>query len=74
MVRTIVIPEQNNIFLSIPDAYIGKTIEITFLALDEFNLPSQKTLGDFVGLLSSDDYQQLKNHTQQARSEWDRNF
>jgi hypothetical protein len=74
MVRTIVIPEQNNVLLSMPDAYIGKTIEITFLALDELSLPSQKTLGDFAGLLSLNDYQQLKDHTQQARSEWDRNF
>jgi len=74
MVRTVVTPEQNNLLLPIPDAYIGKTVEITFLALDELNLPSPKTLGDFVGLLSSDDYLQLKNHTLQARKEWDRNF
>ena len=74
MVRTIVIPEQNNVLLSMPDTYIGKTVEITFLALDELSLPSQKMMGDFVGLLPSEDYQQLKNHTQQARSEWDRNF
>ena len=74
MVRTVVIPEQNNLLLSIPDAYIGKTVEITFLALDELNLPTPKTLGDFVGLLSPNDYRQLKDHTQQARSEWDRNI
>ena len=74
MVRTVVIPERNNVLLSMPDSYIGKTVEITFLALDELSLPSQKTIGDFVGLLSPDDYQQLKNHTQLARSEWDRNF
>ena len=74
MVRTVVIPTQNNVLLSIPDAYIGKTVEITFLTLDELNSPSPKTMGDFVGLLPSDDYQQLKNHTLQARGEWDRNF
>jgi hypothetical protein len=74
MVRTVVIPEQNNILLSIPDAYIGKTVEVTFLALDELNLPSKKTMGDFAGLLSSNDYQLLKDNAQQARNEWDRNF
>ena len=74
MVRTVVIPEQNNVLLSIPDVYVGKTVEITFLALEELNLPSKKTLGDFAGLLSSNDYQQLKDYTQQARNEWDRNF
>jgi len=34
----------------------------------------QKTLGDFLGLLSEDDYLQLKERTQQARKEWNRDF
>jgi hypothetical protein len=74
MIRTTVIPKQNNILLPIPEAYIGKPIEITFIALDELNLPSQKTLGDFCGLLSESDYEQLRNHTQHARKEWNRDF
>ena len=34
----------------------------------------QKTLGDFLGLLSENEYVQLKEFTSQARKEWDRAF
>ena len=75
MERTVIIPTQNNIHLSIPENYIGKKVEITFFALDELvEEQPKKTLGDFVGLLSEDEYLQLKEYTQQARKEWNRDF
>ena len=52
MVRTIIIPSQTDIRLSIPEKYIGKKVEITFFALDELmEKQSKKTMGDFLGLL-----------------------
>jgi len=75
MVRTVITPVQTDIHLSIPENYIGKKVEITFFALDELmEKQSKKTLGDFLGLLSDDEYVQLKEYTQQARNEWDRDF
>jgi hypothetical protein len=74
MIRTIITPEHTDIHLSIPETYVGKTIEITFLALDELEQQPKKTLGDFWGLLSNEEYLQLKDHTQQARKEWNRSF
>lgn len=74
MVRTTIIPEQNNVTLSIPEMFIGKAVEVTFIALDELNPLPKKTLGDFLGMLSENDYLQLKNHTEQARKEWNRNI
>jgi len=75
MERTIITPTQTDIHLSIPEKYIGKKLEITFFALDELTGKQfEKTLGDFSGLLSEDDYTQLKEYTQQARKEWNRFF
>jgi hypothetical protein len=74
MIRTIITPEQTDIHLSIPENYVGKAVEITFLALDEIEPQSKKNLGDFLGLLPEEEYRQLKIHTQQARKEWNRDF
>jgi hypothetical protein len=74
MVRTIITPENTNIMLSIPDTYVGKRIEVTFLALDELMQPPKKTLGDFWGVLSEEDGLLLKEQTQRAREEWNRDF
>lgn len=75
MVRTVITPVQTDIHLSIPENYIGKKVEITFFALDELmDKQSKKTLSDFMGLLSNDEYVQLKEYTQQARKEWNRDF
>jgi len=75
MVRTIITPTQTDIHLSIPEVYIGKKVEVTFFALDELREKQpKKTLGDFWGSLSEDEYIQLKEYTQQARKEWNRSF
>ncbi|MDR1021888.1 MAG: hypothetical protein LBL94_01205 [Prevotellaceae bacterium] len=74
MVRTVITPENTNIHLSIPENYVGKTIEITFLSLEELEQHFPVTLGDFWGILSEEEALQLSKHTQQARKEWNRDF
>jgi len=74
MVRTIITPNNTDIYLSIPEMYVGKPIEVTFLALDELERRPQKTMGDFFGILSDKAGSRLKTHTDQARKEWDRGF
>ena len=74
-VRTVITPSQTDICLLIPEKYIGKRVEITYLVLDEYEEKEpKKTLGDFLGLLSENEYLQLEEHTLQARKEWDRFF
>ena len=75
MVRTVITPKQTDIQLLIPENYIGKKVEFTFFALDELEEKKpQKTLGDFLGLLSENEYDQLEEHTSKARKEWNRDF
>jgi len=75
MIKTIVTPKNNNIHLSIPNSYIGKEIEVLLYAKEELaeeKATPKKTMADFCGVLSENDYQSLKEHTEQARKEWNR--
>lgn len=76
MIKTVVIPKNNNYNLAIPSNYIGKKIEILFYALDE--LAEQKTddskkikLSDkYKGSITKEQGQDLNNHIKQMRNEW----
>ncbi len=75
MIKTIVTPKDNNLYLTIPNSYIGRELEVLLYAKDELQeekLKSQKTLANFTGILSENDYQSLKSHTEKARKEWNR--
>lgn len=75
MIKTLAIPQNNSYNLAIPNNYIGRKIEIIFYALDEIveeKVKPKKTMADFCGILSDSDYSSLKEHTEQARTEWNR--
>lgn len=78
MIKTVVTPQKNSYNLTIPANYIGKKIEILLYALDEVaeekNTTPKKSMADFSGILSDNDYQALKAHTEQARKEWNRDI
>ena len=77
MIKTIVTPQNNSLYLSIPNSYIGKEIEILLYAKDELiqeKTSPKKTMADFSGNLSDNDYLSLKTHTEQARKEWNRDI
>jgi hypothetical protein len=78
MTKTIITPKNGSYNLAIPEEYIGKQVEILLYSLDEVaeekKVQTQKTMGDFWGILSESDYQLLKQHTEQARKEWNRNI
>ncbi|MDR2680213.1 MAG: hypothetical protein LBC47_05320 [Tannerella sp.] len=51
MVRTIITPENTDIHLLIPENYVGKTVEVTLLVLDELEQytpasPCRMTVGE----------------------------
>jgi hypothetical protein len=74
MVRTVITPGQTNVSFQIPENYIGKRVEITCIAMDDLAevKKTRKTLGDFYGLMSAEEAQKLREHTEKARKEWDR--
>ena len=77
MIRTIVTPTNSNFTISIPKVYIGKEIEIMYypaIEVIEQQPVVKKTMADFWGILSENDYQSLKEHTEKARQEWNRNI
>ena len=78
MIKTVVTPQDNSYSLTIPANYIGRKVEILLYALDEIseekNNSSKKSMVDFCGILSENDYQSLKAHTEQARKEWNRDI
>jgi hypothetical protein len=72
MIRTIVIPKNNSLYLSIPNNYIGKEIEVLLYAkeeLEEEKIKPKQTMADFSGVLSENDYLSLKSHTEKSREE-----
>lgn len=77
MIKTTVTPKNNQINLSIPNNYIGKEIEVLIYAKDEVDVDNEKpklSMADFCGVLSEDDYQALKEHTEQSRKELNRSI
>jgi hypothetical protein len=77
MIKTVVTPQKNSYSLTIPAHYIGRKIEILLYALDEISeekTTPKKSMADFSGILSDNEYQALKAHTEQARKEWNRNI
>jgi hypothetical protein len=56
-------------------SYIGKEIEVLLYPTDELTeekAKPKKSMIDFSGALSEDDYQSLKENTEKARKEWNR--
>ena len=75
MVRTIIIPTENTVSLSIPEEYVGKTIEVTFHELDGSEQPPAiKTMMDFWGIISDQTAETLYNQVKQSRNEWNNDF
>ena len=62
MVRTIITPTNTDVHIIINKEYIGKPIEITYLALEEPEQKpvSKKTMADFWGILSDETAEDLQ--------------
>jgi len=71
MVRTIITPESTNIKIAIPEEYVGKPIEVTYISLEELQAnSSKKTMGDFWGIISDETAKKLHKAVNQNRQEW----
>lgn len=76
MVRTIITPSDTDVHLSIEQEYVGKTLEITYLALEELEHKptSRKTMADFWNTISDETAVKLRENVRQMRNEWDRDI
>lgn len=71
MIRTVITPKSANIKISIPQEYVGKPIEVTFLSLEELeHNDSKKTMADFWGTISDETAKILHEEVNQNRKEW----
>ena len=76
MVRTIITPTNTDIHLSIGKEYVGKAIEITYLALDELEPrpAAPKTMADFWNTISDATASRLHDNVTTMRDEWTRDI
>lgn len=75
MIRTIITPADTNINLSVPEDYVGKPIEVTFVALDELQQkPAKKTMADFWGVISNETAKTLYQRAEESGNEWNNNI
>lgn len=77
MIKTVVIPKDNTLHLSIPNKYVGKEIEVFMYAKDELledQTANTKNAARFKGLLTNEEADRYHAHLKQARNEWDRDI
>lgn len=78
MFRTVVTPKNTSLQMSIPNAYIGKEIEILLYSKEEISEEKTKlkatTMEDFKGILTLKEAEQLQQYVKKLREEWDKNI
>lgn len=77
MIKTVVIPENNDLHLTVPNNYIGKEIEVLLYSKEEVlegKNGSKKDAARFKGFLTNAEAEKFHVYLNQARSEWDRDI
>lgn len=76
MIKTIVIPQQDNLNILIPKDYIGKKIEVLLYALDEIVNDKSKsvTMADFWNVISNETANKLHQNINENRNEWEKDI
>ncbi len=77
MIRTTLVPEQQDISIHIPHNYIGKKIEVLLFASDELteNEPTKKAFNNAALRgklhLTDEQYNDFQKHAAEIRNEWE---
>ena len=79
MIRRVLIPDNTDVHLSIPESYVGRKIEVTCYPVDELTEENDesippKLMASFKGILSSKETDQLQEYIKKSREEWNRDF
>ena len=75
MIRTLIIPQQQNISIQVPKNYVGKQIEVLLYAVDELEeekITTSNNASKYKGIFSKEEGEKFNQYLNQARSEWDR--
>ncbi len=73
MIRTIVIPKNTDVHLSIPEDYVGRKIEVMYYPVDELVEEKAlikapvKTMASFKGILTTEEADQLQDYVKKSR-------
>ena len=72
MISTIIIPNEPIVSVSIPPAYVGKQVKVTFALIDETDKlkPAIKLSDMFRGVLSKESAESFIEHIKTMREEW----
>ena len=78
MIRTSIIPNEQNISITIPQNYVGKKIEVLLYAIEELH-DEEKPLvssgaANFKNIFSMEEGKDFNSYITQARTEWDRDI
>jgi hypothetical protein len=76
MIKTVLIPKENTLLLSIPNNYVGKEIEILLYTKEEMLevKTAKSNFSRFKGLLTSEEADKYHDYLKQARTQWNRNI
>ncbi len=78
MIRTFVTPNKSNFnfTLDLPQDYLGQELELIVFKKQEgliIDKPKSR-MSDFIGVISENDYKDLKINIEESRKEWSRDF
>jgi len=72
MIRTVVIPDNQDLYLHIPESYVGKKIEVIAFAIEEATQePKKSKMADFWGTISDETAAELHKEVKESRGEWE---
>jgi len=72
MIRTIITPDNQDLYLHIPQSFVGKKIEVIALTIDEADVePKKMTMADFWGTISDDTAAELQKAANDGRNDWE---
>ncbi|HVK96976.1 MAG TPA: hypothetical protein VM368_04120 [Flavisolibacter sp.] len=82
MIRKRLIPQSTNIQVTVPDDYVGKTVEVIVFSEEEemkSNTPSDGKPGGIAELkgklnLSKERYEEFQQYLKDIRNEWEREY
>jgi hypothetical protein len=70
MVKTVITPRKKTFSLTIPEDYVGKTLEILFYSIDEIadkKEPANRKPSDFFGTLTGQEGEKFQAYVNQSR-------
>lgn len=74
MIKTVIIPKNNKLQVSIPDSYIGKEIEVLLYSKDELEQKKPeniKSISDLWGSISDETANYLHKELEESRKGWE---